>query len=150
MDKKLFDAQTEIKRLEKWIRVVEKKIDSHKNTTRIPVTIRPTIGGLIKMDKIKELVEWVAKGLYVKVTGQLLLANYFGDQPTYEVSWDKLSDTAKAAWIEYAKQILSHPDLYLVDMKKATSIDNQYLGKLWVIAQEYVIPLAEALKEANK
>ena len=44
-------------------------------------------------------------------------------------------------------KVLSHPNLALIDMKQATPIDNQYLGKLWVIAQKNIIPLSEALKE---
>ncbi len=88
--------------------------------------------------KIKELVKEAAQ--------QIWHDEYERSLPLVEVSWDMLPEWATNAYLNTARKILSHPGLCLVDMKKATSIDNQYLGKLWVIAQEHAIPLADALK----
>ena len=77
-------------------------------------------------NKVEELVEWVAR----LITGE---PSQIQDE---KGSWidDPLHEMDVSSNIELAKQILSHPDLALIDRGN----DNQ----AWV-----VIPLAEALKE---
>ena len=71
--------------------------------------------------KVEELVEWVAKIIYGE-------ENHFDDLDTLD--WYKEKYRTKA------KQILSHPDLALID-RENTLFENEYS----------IIPLAEAIKE---
>lgn len=57
-----------------------------------------------------------------------------------EILLEPIVDSACKAQLQ---KILNHPDIALIDMSQATNIDNEYLGKLWLIAQRNVIPLSE-------
>ena len=79
-------------------------------------------------EKVKELVEWVAKQLYDEFSHSL------------GKHWDAVLPELKDGWIKRAKQILSHPDLALIDQTCYTYIET---GKQLA----YVFPLAPAIKE---
>jgi len=80
------------------------------------------------MDKVEELVEWVAEQIDDRIAG---FTTPYGSQH----------------YTGLARQILSHPDLALIDKET-----NFGYYKYWVkLDDEYwhpVIPLAEHLKEA--
>ena len=54
------------------------------------------------MSKQGEIREGIARRLYERTSHQLLLANYFGSKPTYDIKWDALSDDAKITWLKGA------------------------------------------------
>ena len=93
-----------------------------------------------------ELVEWVA----------ILVCEDGGD------TWELAPDEYKESYKKLAKQILSHPDLALIDRRELPDIpefeydDEEYIPYLQRGAINYtkmltnyyhIIPLAEALKE---
>ena len=81
-------------------------------------------------NKVKELVEWVAKQI-VKGMKEAMGFGHYKDE-----HWELMKDYEKQPYLEIAKQILSHPDLTLIVPWKSSE------GK-----PHRVIPLAEALKE---
>jgi len=111
-------------------------------------------------NKVEELVEWVAK--------QIGLTLYKSD------NWEEYPEKSKRLFRIGAKQILSHPDLALIDRDikppslsindcerinklfrkdtKAKIIKAYYDAQIELINEhnyEPIIPLAEALKGAN-
>ena len=107
-------------------------------------------------DKVKELVEWVARELCF-IDG---------------VKWDSIPDTTKTLFDgvvskkQYkirAKQILSHPDLALIDRDEMVATGSVVIGTkgerdYWLagfkargdICRKAVIPLSEAIKEKGE
>ncbi len=122
--------------------------------------------------KVEELVEWVAKRLFkddLHPTSQI----------EYEYKWAKLNERETNYWLKKAKQILSHPDLALIDRVAVEKIplpnwenpqpqtviqsmqieeagrhrNNGYFHCYNQMRREYwlpVIPLAEALEEGGQ
>ena len=87
------------------------------------------------MDK-QELVGWVAEKMYN--------LSYWCNWE----DWESLSDHDRLLWADYAKQILSHPDLGIITKR---SLDGSYqLNELNESELAWVIPLAEALKEVQE
>ena len=87
--------------------------------------------------QVEELVEWVAKIVYGEEN-----YNYFEDLDT--LSW------YKEKYHNKAKQILSHPDLALIDRDKRYP-DAHFVNGLVLLGEKFrVIPLAQALKELPK
>ena len=80
-------------------------------------------------DKVKELVEWVAESYY-KICSSCSSLN---------VAWAKLLDDERKPFKEAARQILSHPDLYVRDY----NVEVKGLEDLY----KAFILLAEAIKE---
>lgn len=56
--------------------------------------------------------------------------------------WDNAREFVKEGWRHKAKQILSHPDLALINRDEAKWGDGVFLYR--------VIPLAEAIKESDE
>ncbi len=76
-------------------------------------------------DKVNELVEWVAEYLAVKFSHRGFI-------------YVDAADELKECWRKHAKQILSHPDLYLRDYDiEVAELDDLY---------EAFTPLAEEVK----
>ncbi len=91
--------------------------------------------------QVEELVDWVAERMY---------------HAHYDLTlWDDLHENIKVGWREGAKEILSHPDLALIDREKLGECIHYVEGAMGeqelITPEEYVkelpiIPLAEALK----
>ena len=85
------------------------------------------------IEKVKELVEWVAWKSYDKVAGGVTLRQY-----------QRLRNSLKESHVTFAKRILSHPDLVLIDW-------DGYVARGYMGTNIYpVIPLVDALKEAKE
>ena len=78
------------------------------------------------IDKVKELVQWVAK-------------RAFNLQCSPEGGWHTSDNITKLHYRTLARIILSHPDLALIDHKSTSWAGNRRLYS--------VIPLAPAIKE---
>ena len=93
-------------------------------------------------DKVKELVEWVAKKDY--------FWRICGIPDEYEAEWKKESLCTKQNCREFAREILSHPDLALIapfsySDKTPIYVAFQRKGE-WC----GVIPLAKVLKREEE
>ncbi len=96
-------------------------------------------------DKVKELVEWVAEIIRYADTSE---------NPVL------IPDSLREDYLKAAKQILSHPDLALIDRSKKYPLYNTS-GDVYQVLQRgqndmigmgfkyAVIPLAEALEEVR-
>ncbi len=106
------------------------------------------------MSKVDELVEWAAEIYW--------LSSY---RNWSAFDWDKLfaeaSDLAKEHCRDFAKQILSHPDLALIDRSvvkgnfrydygECQHAAHHVVAKLLSHGWQNVIPLAEAIKEMKE
>jgi len=90
------------------------------------------------MDKVDELVEWVAKELhYYDWDCEVSMAYNYGGSGV----WEEQDDVLHQFYLNRAKQLLSHPDLALIDRENPNTCMD--------CAGVYVIPLADALKEKN-
>ncbi len=122
-------------------------------------------------EKVKELVEWVAAELWTVALNAHLRSVYKASEATYtakDFKKQKLID--KSIYYDNAKQILSHPDLALIDMErvkyKFDLSDSHFKDRrpsfIFATGQvrrnndmikagyKKVIPLALAIKEMEK
>ena len=90
-----------------------------------------------KKDKVEELVEWAAKKIHLIVVS--FAQNHGKESPNPQ--WENLRETAREHYCSLALEILSHPNLALIDRE-----DETYSAALITGA---VIPLAEAVKGAS-
>ncbi|KKL98709.1 hypothetical protein LCGC14_1821740 [marine sediment metagenome] len=88
------------------------------------------------MDKIEELVEWVAGRMRERDMHAVGYTNYVEDGKNTE-----------GLDLELAKEILSHPDLALIDRRNYNAFNKAEVPKLAELAM--IVPLAEALKEVR-
>lgn len=106
-------------------------------------------------DKVNELVEWVARRCFAFDYAK---AKLFEEKKLK--SWNRLPKLWKDTYRGHARKILSHPDLALIEWDahasdcavynepaypKGECTCKNYIPKGW----KQVIPLAEALKEAD-